>query len=61
MKNKHLVIISSDINAGGISNMLGIHALALVREGYKLSIILHILVILSLSLSLKLFLFRFIF
>ena len=40
MKNKHLVIISSDIKAGGISKMIGVHALALVREGYKLSIIL---------------------
>ena len=40
MKNKHLAIISSDIKAGGISKMIGIHALALVREGYKLSIIL---------------------
>ena len=38
MKNKHLAIISSDIKAGGISKMIGIHALALVREGYKLSI-----------------------
>ena len=42
MKNKHLVIISSDIKAGGISNMIGVHAFALVREGYKLSIILPI-------------------
>ena len=41
MKNKHLVIISSDIKAGDISNMIGVHALALVREGYKLSIIFH--------------------
>jgi len=40
MKNKHLVIISSDKEAGGISNMIGIHTLALAREGYKLSIIL---------------------
>ena len=40
MKNKHLVLISFDTKAGGISNMIGIHALALAREGYKLSIIL---------------------
>ena len=40
MKNKHLVVISFDTKAGGISNMIGIHALALVREGYKLSLIL---------------------
>ena len=30
-ENKHLVIISSDVKAGGISKMIGIHALALVR------------------------------
>tara|TARA_B000000475_G_scaffold171967_1_gene138339 strand:+ start:74 stop:1150 length:1077 start_codon:yes stop_codon:yes gene_type:complete len=40
MKNKHLVLISFDTKAGGISNMIGIHSLALVREGYSLSIIL---------------------
>lgn len=40
MKNKNLVLISFDTKAGGISNMIGIHSLALVREGYTLSIIL---------------------
>lgn len=40
MKNNHLALISFDSKPGGISNMIAIHALALVREGYKLSIIL---------------------
>ena len=41
MKNKNLVLISTDIEPGGISTMIGIHTAALIKEGYKVTVILH--------------------
>jgi glycosyltransferase involved in cell wall biosynthesis len=41
MKNKNLVLISTDVKAGGISTMVGIHTAALIKEGYKISVILY--------------------
>ena len=41
MKNNNLVLISTDIEPGGISTMIGIHTAALVKEGYKVTVILH--------------------
>ena len=35
------LLISTDIKAGGISTMLGIHAAALIKQGYKISVILY--------------------
>jgi glycosyltransferase involved in cell wall biosynthesis len=40
MKNKNLVLISTDLEPGGISTMIGIHTAALIKEGYKVNIIL---------------------
>jgi len=40
MKNEKLVLISSDRKAGGISVMIGIHTAALIKEGYKVNVIL---------------------
>jgi hypothetical protein len=39
MKNKNLVLISTDIEPGGISTMIGIHTAALIKEGYKVNVI----------------------
>ena len=39
MKNNNLVLISSDIEPGGISTMIGIHTAALIKEGYKVTVI----------------------
>ena len=41
MKNNNLVLISTDIEPGGISTMIGIHTAALIKEGYKVTVILH--------------------
>ena len=41
MKNKSLVLISTDVKAGGISTMIGIHSAALIKQGYKISVILY--------------------
>ena len=40
MKYEKLVLISSDRKPGGISAMIGIHTAALIKEGYKVNVIL---------------------
>ena len=39
MDNKHYLIFSSDVSPGGISNMLAVHTLALLKINYRVTVL----------------------